>query len=237
MHPSFLSPLSLTIYSLYLQLLQLWTKNRLLPSLSESSVQLIPCIPKHAALVRGLSDSSATRSRPRRPPLQSYAPRRSVRDCFRPLSTTQPSRALCSPLFPFTSTPHSHAALAIRQRHAGDCAGPVYNTSRPAEACKTACAASHPHKSLRTLDAFPSDQGKFRVTSDLPPLPLSRRLGPLDLARTSPLPRLRHLGPSGPPPTQPLRLPRCLTPSHSPSSSPSRPPSLPLGPPSDLLVS
>src|SRR6266702_964512 len=32
MHPSFLSPLSLTIYSLYLQLLQPWTKNRLLPS-------------------------------------------------------------------------------------------------------------------------------------------------------------------------------------------------------------
>src|SRR6266571_7163962 len=32
MHPSFLSPLSLTIYSLYLQLLQLGQKNRLLPS-------------------------------------------------------------------------------------------------------------------------------------------------------------------------------------------------------------
>src|SRR6266571_7714318 len=32
MHPSFLSPLSLTIYSLYLQLLQTRKKNRLLPS-------------------------------------------------------------------------------------------------------------------------------------------------------------------------------------------------------------
>src|SRR6266702_7938696 len=32
MHHSFLSPLSLTIYSLYLQLLQLKKKNRLLPS-------------------------------------------------------------------------------------------------------------------------------------------------------------------------------------------------------------
>src|SRR6266702_2640857 len=32
MHPSFLSPLSLTIYSLYLQLLQKGQKNRLLPS-------------------------------------------------------------------------------------------------------------------------------------------------------------------------------------------------------------
>ncbi len=167
MHPSFLSPLSLTIYSLYLQLLQLWTKNRLLPSLSESSVQLIPCIPKHAALVRGLSDSSATRSRPRRPPLQSYAPRRSVRDCFRPLSTTRPSRAPCS-----TVSVSEHAALTR---------GPSHSTAtrrrsrRPRiqhlalrRGLQDHLCCFTPPQILHTLDVFPSNQGKFRVSLPKP---------------------------------------------------------------------
>jgi len=47
----------------------------------------------------------------------------------------------------FPSSLHSRAAYETRHRCAGDRAGPVYNTSRPAEACKTACAASHPQKS------------------------------------------------------------------------------------------
>ncbi len=110
-------------------------------------MQLIPRIPERAALARGLSDSSATRSRPWRPLLRSYAPCGSVRDYFRPLSITCPSRGPCSPLFPFPSLPHSRAAYETRHRCAGDHASPVYNTSRSAEACKTACTASHPQKS------------------------------------------------------------------------------------------
>ncbi len=102
---------------------------------------------QRAALVCGLSDSSTTRSRPRRPPVRSYALRGSVRDRFRLLLTTRPSRAPCSPPFPFPGSLHSRAALAIRTRRTGDRAGPVYDTLRPAEACKTAFAASHPHKS------------------------------------------------------------------------------------------
>src|SRR6266581_1777083 len=67
-----------------------------------------PCVPQCATLTRGLSDSNATCSRPRQPPVRSYMPCGSVRDCFRPLPTTQ--LILC------------------------------------------------------TLDAFPSDQGRFRVS-------------------------------------------------------------------------
>src|SRR6266702_1948780 len=105
-----------------------------------------PCVPQCAALVRGLNDSNATCSQPQRPPVRSYMPCRSVRDCFRPIPTTQLHRAPCSPPFPFLSLLHLHAALAIRTQHAGDHAGPIDNTSCPAEeACKTTCAASHPH--------------------------------------------------------------------------------------------
>src|SRR6266702_65074 len=58
---------------------------------SESSVLLIPRIPESAALACGLSDSSATRSRPWWPPLQSYARRGSVHDHFRPLRPPDPA--------------------------------------------------------------------------------------------------------------------------------------------------
>jgi len=101
--------------------------------------------------------------------LRSFAPRGGVRDRFRPLSTPRPSRVLCSPLFPFPGSPHSRAALAIRTRRAGDRAGPVYNTSRPAEACKTTCAASHPPNSSRMLSR---PRGSLQTL----PLHLPRRL-------------------------------------------------------------
>ncbi len=60
---------------------------------------------------------------------------------------SRPSRALCSPPFLFPSALHLRMAYKTRQQCAGDRAGPVYNTSHSAEACKTACATSHPHKS------------------------------------------------------------------------------------------
>src|SRR6266702_1110892 len=105
-----------------------------------------PCVPQCAALVHGLNDSNATRSRPRRPPVRSYTPCGNVHDCFRPPPTTQLHRAPCSPPFPFLGLLHLHAALAIRTRRAVDHAGPIYNTLHPTEeACKTTCAASHPH--------------------------------------------------------------------------------------------
>src|SRR6266702_4092243 len=146
--PYFLS-LSSSIYFMYLQLLQ-EMKNIMdfSPRISDFRELSVahPCVPQCAALVHGLNDSNATRSRPRRPPVRSYTPYGSVRDCFQPLPTTQLHRAPCSPPFPFMSLPHLHVALAIQTRHAGVRAGPIYDTLRPAEeACKTTCAASHPH--------------------------------------------------------------------------------------------
>ncbi|KAH9007665.1 hypothetical protein EDB84DRAFT_1553291, partial [Lactarius hengduanensis] len=65
----------------------------------------------HAAPSRGLSNSSLTCCQPRRPPLQSFISRGSVRDRLRLPATTQTSRAPCSPMFLFLTSPHLRAAL------------------------------------------------------------------------------------------------------------------------------
>ncbi|KAH8985323.1 hypothetical protein EDB86DRAFT_3246438 [Lactarius hatsudake] len=88
----------------------------------------------------------------RRPALQSFASCVSVHGHLRSSATTWPSRAQCSPPFPFQTALHLRAALAIR--HRCDCHhhGPTYDTSRPAEACTLTCAASHPNNPL--IDGF-----------------------------------------------------------------------------------
>ncbi|KAH9031726.1 hypothetical protein EDB84DRAFT_1492182, partial [Lactarius hengduanensis] len=65
----------------------------------------------HAAPSRGLSDSSLMCFRPRCPPLQSFVSRGSVRDRLQSPATTQTSRAPCSPMFLFPTSPHLRAAL------------------------------------------------------------------------------------------------------------------------------
>ncbi|KAH9038423.1 hypothetical protein EDB84DRAFT_1479223 [Lactarius hengduanensis] len=67
------------------------SNSRLLPSDFGllSSVRIIPCIPRHTALARSLSNSNPRRSRPRRPPI--FTPCRSMCDRFRSLATTRPS--------------------------------------------------------------------------------------------------------------------------------------------------
>ncbi|KAH9009481.1 hypothetical protein EDB84DRAFT_1446266 [Lactarius hengduanensis] len=90
-----------------------------------------------AALARGLSNSSATRYRLERPPIPRFAPRRSVRDRFRPLATDQLRSH-------FPTSPHSRAAFTLQHRRARDRRKPAYNSSRPAKACATAHDASHP---------------------------------------------------------------------------------------------
>src|SRR6266702_8451751 len=134
---------------MYLQLLQEmknWTSHLAFQT-SESSVQLILVFPSVLHLCAALTTQTRRVPDPDgHPCVRSYTPCRSVRDCFRPLPTTQLHRAPCGPPFPLLGLPHLHAALAIRPRRAVDHAGPIYNTSHPAEeACKTTCAASHPH--------------------------------------------------------------------------------------------
>ncbi|KAH9019177.1 hypothetical protein EDB85DRAFT_2153994 [Lactarius pseudohatsudake] len=102
-----------------------------------------------AALARGLSNSSATRSRLQRPPIPSFAPRRSVRDRFRPPATRQLH-------FPFPTSPHLRAALFLRQRRVRDRRKHIYDTARPAETCATACNASHPQNPACIIDRFPA---------------------------------------------------------------------------------
>src|SRR6266702_109789 len=97
--PKFLSPSS-SIYFMYLQLLQ-EMKNIMDFSPCVSDFRELsaahPCVLQSAALVRGLNDPSTTRSRPRRPPVRSYTPCASVRDCFRPVLPTPLHSAPCSP--------------------------------------------------------------------------------------------------------------------------------------------
>ncbi|KAH9046199.1 hypothetical protein EDB84DRAFT_1629047 [Lactarius hengduanensis] len=127
-----------------------------------------PRLPQHAAPSRGLSDSSLTCCRPRRPPLQSFALRGSVHDRLRSPATTRPSRA--HPPFPFPTALHSRAALAIRHRHDRNRYGPTYDTSHHAEACALTCAASCPQNPVR-LTHIPSNHlGCFGHRAD----PLSK---------------------------------------------------------------
>ncbi|KAH9033898.1 hypothetical protein EDB85DRAFT_2144681 [Lactarius pseudohatsudake] len=102
---------------------------------------------QRAALARGLSNSSAMRSRLERPPIPRFAPRRSVRDRFRPLATDQ----LHSP---FPTSPHSRAAFTLQHRRTRDRRGPVYDRTRPAEACATARDASRPLDPALNSDCF-----------------------------------------------------------------------------------
>ena len=92
-----------------------------------------PCVPQSAALVHSLNNSNVMHSRSQWPPVWSYMPCRSVHNCFWPLLTTQLHRAPCSPPFLFLGLLHLHAALAIGTQHASDRAGPIYDTSHPAE--------------------------------------------------------------------------------------------------------
>src|SRR6266702_8683368 len=65
---------------------------------------------------------------------------------------------------------HSCAALAIRTRRAGDRAGPYIQHLALCGGLQDCLCHFTPPQILRTLDAFPSDQGKFRVS--MPPLAL-----------------------------------------------------------------
>ncbi len=81
------------------------------------------------------------------------------------------------PVFP--SVPHSRAALATQTRRVPNPNGHLYEVTCRAEACVTVsdpfrppnCIglyAAHRFRSiLCTLDAFPSDQGRFRVSLNL----------------------------------------------------------------------
>ena len=87
-----------------------------------------------------------------------------MRDRFRPLSTTQPSRALCSPPFPSPSC----AALVRGLR---DSTATRRRSRRPRiqhlalrGGLQDRLRHFTPPQILRTLDTFPSDQGKFRVS-------------------------------------------------------------------------
>ncbi|KAH8985201.1 hypothetical protein EDB86DRAFT_3246471 [Lactarius hatsudake] len=74
----------------------------------QGSMRPTVLIPDPAASERGLSNSIATRHRPRWPPLRSLASRGSVRDCLRSPATTRPSRGSVYTTVPFPD----RAALA-----------------------------------------------------------------------------------------------------------------------------
>ncbi|KAH9003247.1 hypothetical protein EDB84DRAFT_1573250 [Lactarius hengduanensis] len=107
-----------------------------------------------AALARGLSNSSATRSRLERPPIPRFAPRRSVRDRFRPLATAQ----LRSP---FPTSPHLRAAFTLQHQRARNCRRPAYKASRRADACATVCN----HLRLTDLAPLPNLAALFSVSA------------------------------------------------------------------------
>ncbi|KAH8994636.1 hypothetical protein EDB83DRAFT_2683103 [Lactarius deliciosus] len=125
-------------------------KRRFLPSDFGllSSVELIPCVPQHAALARSLSDSNPTFSRLRQPPIRSFVLRRRVRDRLRSLATTRPLRlSVASP---------DLAALARGL-------SPSIQTLRAQQMPVRHLVLLHTSQFLHTLDAFPSDQGRLRL--------------------------------------------------------------------------
>ncbi|KAH9014538.1 hypothetical protein EDB85DRAFT_2157332 [Lactarius pseudohatsudake] len=145
--------------------------------------------PERAALACGLSNSSATRSRLERPPIPRFAPRRSVRDRFRPLATAQ----LCSP---FPTSPHLRAAFTLQHQRTRNCRRPAYKVSRRADACATVCDHSQstdlaplPNLAALVRSTIPSTATRLR-----PPRTYIRRLAPCGGLRD----RLRRFTPPNP---------------------------------------
>ncbi|KAH9039505.1 hypothetical protein EDB85DRAFT_2109931 [Lactarius pseudohatsudake] len=95
-----------------------------------SSPHVLQC----AAPTHCLSDSTVTSLRPRRPPLQTFVSRGSVHDRLRLPVITETSRAPCSPLFPFPTSPHLRAALATRGQRLADQGSHLCEVSHGAEA-------------------------------------------------------------------------------------------------------
>ncbi|KAH9025738.1 hypothetical protein EDB85DRAFT_2149579 [Lactarius pseudohatsudake] len=148
----------------------------------------LPLSPR-TALTRGLSNSSATRSRLERPPIPRFTPRRSVCDRFRPLATAQ----LRSP---FPTSPHLRAAFTLQHQRARNCRGPAYKVSRRADACATVCD----HSQLTDLAPLPNLAALVRgtipstATRLRPPRTYIRRLAPRGGLRD----RLRRFTPPNP---------------------------------------